>query len=149
MGLQERLLMQMDRYQRVLLVCVLGLSLVIQISTELYYLRSYHIRILHFAMLIGVILLLLNPKGVRLLLFGFFTFLLIDLLREGSFSDAALIYALPSCLYGLTLMWVGASMKLIIYIHIGLYAALAYFSFKNPFAKRKKNKKDSELIDRF
>lgn len=145
MGLRERLLESMDRYQRILLVCVIGLSLVLQISTELTVLHYYQIRGLHLVMLFALVLVLLNPKRTRLVLFCFFTFLLIDLLRGGSFHESTLIYALSSCFYGLPLMWLGVSIKWIIYIHLGLYAVLAYFSFKNPF--KPNDKMDSRVLD--
>lgn len=147
MGLRDRLLMPMDRYQRIVLAFVFGASLTIQILTTFYYLQSYNIRLLHFVMFLGMIAVFLNPKGVRILLFAFFAYMLIYVLGRGSFSYATLIYALSSCFYGLPLMWLGVSINLIIYIHIGLYAVLAYFSFNNPF--KPKVKLDSDVIDDF
>ena len=145
MGLRERLSMPMDLYQRILLICVLVIPLILQISTEFYYLRYYYPRPLHIAMSIGVILLLLNPKGMRMLMFGFFTYLLIEIFKEGSYSDDMLVYAFRYCLFGLPLMWLGLSIKLILYIHIGVCGILAYFSYKSPFKTRKKL--DPEVLD--
>ena len=147
MGFRNRILLRMDGAQRILLFAVLGSSLLLQIVMEYLYLSYYQFKVYHLAMMIGLILLILNPSGIRALFFCLFTYLLIGILSIGSYSHNDLAGTSEMYFFGLPLLFFDVSPKLISFTHIGLYAALAYFSFNNPFPSRKK--KDIEVLDRF
>ncbi len=148
MGLRDRILCRMDLHQRIALVTVMGLSLLLHISLELYILGYYPINFYHMVQVLGLTALALNPQGIRMLFFCYFTYLLMTLLSVGSYlSPHALPGPLPAYFFGLPLLLLGVSAKLIVYLHLGMYAILAYFSFKNPFLFKKKN--EPEVLDHF
>lgn len=101
----------------------------------------------HVIMIVGMIFLLLNPKGIRLLFFVFFSYLLIDIFTQGSYLAADMHSAVPSCILSLPLYWMGVSVNTIVYIHLVLYALLAYFSFNHSFLGKYTLESESEILD--
>ena len=145
MGLKERFLAPMDSFQRILLCCMLVPRLIIQILTYWNYVGYYYPQSIHISMFIAVVVLVLNPKGTRLLLFCFFAYSLMKIFIDGNQQYYPTSYFPPQCFFGLPMMWVGFSTKAILYSHIVLFSLLAYFSFNNPFATKKVI--DSEILD--
>jgi hypothetical protein len=146
-GLRERILQPLDRTQRIVFALLFGFALLGNIAIEFYTYHSYHVHLMHLGLLFGVIQVIFNPQGVRLLFFGFFVFLMMKMFQIPIHSDFAFIpsYSHDQLLLGFILIFLTTSIKTMVYTHIVLYALLAYFAFRNPFGVRKKV--DSEVID--
>lgn len=147
MELRARFLRPMKLWFRLVLIILLVTSLALQIGTYYHYYHSYYPRFFHIIMIVGVIFLLLNPKGIRLLFFVFFSYLLIDIFTLGSYPAADMHCAIPSCILSLPLHWIGVSVNTIVYIHMVLYALLAYFSFNHSFLGKYTLESESEILD--
>ena len=67
MELRERLLEKMTKGHPMLFVCLIGLSLLINIPSEFYFTLSYETNSTHIALFAAIVFLVLNPQGIRLL----------------------------------------------------------------------------------
>jgi len=149
MGLKARFLQPMELWFRLVLIILLISSLALQIGTYYHHYHYYYPLLFHIIMIIGVIFLLLNPKGIRLLFFVFFSYLLIDIFTQGSYLTADMRWAIPSCILSLPLHWMGISANTTVYIHLVLYALLAYFSFNHSFLEKYTQENKSTILDDF
>lgn len=147
MALRERILQPLDQIQRIVFALFFGITLLGNIGLELYVSQTYQLHLLHFGLIFGLIQIFFNPKGIRLLFFCFFLFLIMKLFQNRIYSDG---YFYPSFhtdhyLLSFLLIFLTTSFKVVLYSHFAVYSLLAYFAFKKPTVP--KTKQNKALID--
>lgn len=144
MTFRERTLNRMSRAHLIFFVCFFGISLLINIPGEVIATHSYTVNLIHLSIMAIIILLVLNPTGIRLVVFLLFIYLFFILFTTQSPFTG---FDPNSILYGYPMHLIGFSNTFLINVHMGLYALLSYFLFMNYAPSNQQ--KETEVLDDF